>query len=48
MGIAHVSLWLGHADVRVTQQRYAFLTIDDLHRALQASPRRGLTVTGTK
>jgi integrase len=29
-----VSLWLGHSDIRVTQQRYAFLRITDLHRAL--------------
>jgi integrase len=34
LSIQEVSLWLGHADVRITQQRYAFLRISDLHRAL--------------
>lgn len=27
--------WLGHADVRITQQRYAFLRIDQLHAAIK-------------
>lgn len=30
-----VSKWLGHADVRITQQRYAFLRVADLHKALK-------------
>jgi integrase len=32
-----VSAWLGHADVRITQQRYAFLRVEDLHRAIRPS-----------
>lgn len=35
LSIQEVSAWLGHADVRITQQRYAFLRIDQLHRALR-------------
>ena len=35
LSLQEVSLWLGHADVRITQQRYAFLRIQELHRALQ-------------
>lgn len=27
--------WMGHADVRITQQRYAFLRIDQLHAAVR-------------
>lgn len=30
-----VSAWLGHADVRITQQRYAFLKIEQLHDAIK-------------
>lgn len=29
-----VSLWLGHADIKITQKRYAFLKIEKLHQAL--------------
>lgn len=32
-----VSAWLGHTNVRITQERYAFLRIEDLHRALRPS-----------
>ena len=32
-----VSAWLGHTNVRITQERYAFLRIDDLHKALKPS-----------
>lgn len=35
-----VSAWLGHSDVRVTQQRYAFLRVDDLRRAVSGEERR--------
>lgn len=35
LSIQEVSAWLGHGDVRITQQRYAFLKIDQLHRALK-------------
>ena len=35
MSFEKVSAWLGHADVRVTQQRYAFLRVEDLHRAIR-------------
>lgn len=38
LSIQEVSLWLGHGDVRITQQRYAFLRIDDLHRAIRRAP----------
>jgi len=27
--------WMGHADVRITQQRYAFLRIEQLHQAIK-------------
>lgn len=33
--IEAVSEWLGHGDVRITQQRYAFLKIDMLHDAIR-------------
>jgi integrase len=29
-----VSVWLGHADIKITQKRYAFLKIEKLHQAL--------------
>lgn len=29
-----VSKWLGHASISVTERHYAFLTVDNLHRAL--------------
>lgn len=35
LSLQEVSVWLGHADVRITQQRYAFLKVDMLHRALK-------------
>jgi integrase/recombinase XerD len=35
MSFEKVSAWLGHADVRITQQRYAFLRVEDLHRAIR-------------
>jgi len=35
MALEKVSRWLGHADVRITQQRYAFLRSADLHRAIR-------------
>lgn len=35
MSLQEVSAWLGHGDVRITQQRYAFLRVDQLHRALK-------------
>lgn len=30
-----VSAWLGHADIRITQKRYAFLKADKLHEGLR-------------
>lgn len=33
--LEQVSRWLGHADVRITQQRYAFLKIEQLHEAIK-------------
>ncbi len=35
MSMQEVSAWLGHGDVRITQQRYAFLRVDELHKALK-------------
>ena len=35
MPLEKVSQWLGHADVRITQQRYAFLRAEDLHKAIR-------------
>jgi len=35
MPFEQVSGWLGHADVRITQQRYAFLKIEQLHEAIK-------------
>lgn len=33
-----VSLWLGHGGIRVTEKVYAFLAVDDLHKAVADSP----------
>jgi integrase len=30
-----VSIWLGHADIKITQKRYAFLKTEKLHQALE-------------
>lgn len=35
LSVEKVSAWLGHADVRITQQRYAFLKIEQLHDAIK-------------
>lgn len=35
MSFEKVSAWLGHADVRITQARYAFLKIGQLHAAIK-------------
>lgn len=35
MSFEQVREWLGHADVRITQQRYAFLGVRKLHEAIQ-------------
>jgi integrase len=43
-----VSKWLGHADVRITQQRYAFLRVSDLHKALDKSNVVYLKLNGQK
>ena len=32
--IGHVSKWLGHATISVTERHYAFLRVDDLHNAV--------------
>lgn len=34
LSLEKVSAWLGHGDVRITQQRYAFLRIQQLHEAI--------------
>lgn len=33
-----VSLWLGHSGLRITEKVYAFLSVDDLHKAVADSP----------
>ena len=35
LSMEEVSEWLGHADPRITRERYAFLQADHLHRALK-------------
>lgn len=35
LSMEEVSKWLGHGDIRITQQRYAFFERDRLHKALQ-------------
>lgn len=35
LSLEKVSAWLGHGDVRITQQRYAFLKIVQLHEAIK-------------
>lgn len=32
--------WLGHSSVMTTEKAYAFLTIDDLHRAVGTGTKR--------
>ena len=39
-----VWVWLGHSTVLVTERTYAFLTVDDLKRALRRRTKIG---TGT-
>jgi integrase len=48
MPIEKVSQWLGHADVRITQQRYAFLRAEDLHRAIRPANVVDLKIERTK
>lgn len=38
MGMERVSLWLGHSSINVTEKVYAFLSVDDLHKAVADSP----------
>lgn len=40
MKMAEVSQWLGHSSIRVTERVYAFLSVDELHRAVQATEAR--------
>lgn len=37
VSIERVSLWLGHSSIGVTQKVYAFLEVDDLHKAVATS-----------
>lgn len=37
--IGTVANWLGHSDIRVTQKVYAFLSVDELHRAVKKSDK---------
>lgn len=41
LSMERVSLWLGHSSVAVTERCYAFLEVDDLHKAVAASPMTG-------
>lgn len=36
--LERVSLWLGHNNINITEKVYAFLSIDDLHKAVANSP----------
>ena len=38
MSMEKVSHWLGHSSIKVTETRYAFLKIDDLHTAIRNRP----------
>lgn len=38
MSIERVSLWLGHSNINITERTYAFLSVDDLHKAVADSP----------
>lgn len=40
MNMGEVSQWLGHSSILVTERVYAFLSIDELHRAVQATEAR--------
>jgi len=41
MTMVQVSLWLGHSGIRVTEKVYSFLSVDDLHKALESSHNHG-------
>jgi integrase/recombinase XerD len=38
LSMERVSLWLGHSGIRITEKVYAFLAVDDLHKAVADSP----------
>lgn len=38
LSIERVSLWLGHNNINITEKVYAFLSVDDLHKAVANSP----------
>jgi integrase/recombinase XerD len=40
LSMEQVSKWLGHASISVTERHYAFLTVDNLHRALRKDGAR--------
>ena len=40
MSMEEVSRWLGHSSIKVTEKVYAFLSVDELHRAMHASEAR--------
>ena len=42
----HVSKWLGHASIKVTERHYAFLKIEHLHSAVAKSEARVLELHG--
>ncbi len=39
MSMEEVSKWLGHSSIKVTERVYAFLEIDNLHRAVKRTRR---------
>lgn len=41
LSMSHVSKWLGHATSAITERHYAFLRVDDLHRAVSKSVGAG-------
>jgi integrase/recombinase XerD len=44
MSMEEVSKWLGHSSIKVTEQVYAFLDIDHLHRAVKRTRRNVVTL----
>ena len=40
LSMEQVSKWLGHKSVSVTERHYAFLTVDNLHKALENARQR--------
>jgi integrase len=48
LSLAQVRDWLGHSSVVTTEKAYAFLTVDDLHRAVGTGTQTGTPGRGVK